>query len=333
MLDLAIVGGGPGGLMSAWYLKKKLGDLCRVTIYEASDRVGGKILSRKFNSAPALYEAGVAEIYDYSMSGPGSAARTDPAFRPADDSDGRRAGAARRRTARRRAGHAPQIWREDRRRDRGVPQALLRPGVADRILRRRRRARQRASLGLHDLRGSARQGSRRCHGEALPQGHGAIGHRDREPQHQRAECAEELRDGYRRLYRPVFDPERQRATDRVPSLRGRCRHPAQSSRAQGRQDRGRPLPARHDEREGAGDARFRSGADVPAAFLARDHALGRRRAAQVDGQARRLFRPAGALPAGLDPVRRAVLGRADTGRLVHVGSVRRLLRLQRRRAP
>src|ERR687889_559295 len=35
MLDLAIIGGGPGGLMSAWYLKKK-----------------------------------VAEIYDYSMTGP-----------------------------------------------------------------------------------------------------------------------------------------------------------------------------------------------------------------------------------------------------------------------
>ena len=45
MLDLAIVGGGPGGLMSAWYLKKKLGDLCRITIYEASDRVGGKIVT------------------------------------------------------------------------------------------------------------------------------------------------------------------------------------------------------------------------------------------------------------------------------------------------
>ncbi|MHC2892777.1 protoporphyrinogen oxidase [Bradyrhizobium barranii subsp. barranii] len=40
MLDLAIVGGGPGGLMSAWYLKRKLGDLCRITIYEASDRLG-----------------------------------------------------------------------------------------------------------------------------------------------------------------------------------------------------------------------------------------------------------------------------------------------------
>lgn len=70
MLDLAIVGGGPGGLMSAWYLRKKLGDLCRVTIYEASERLGGKIVSRKFDSADAMYEAGVAEIYDYSMTGP-----------------------------------------------------------------------------------------------------------------------------------------------------------------------------------------------------------------------------------------------------------------------
>ena len=56
--------------MSAWYLKKKLGDLCRITIYEASDRVGGKIVTKKFDSAPAMYEAGVAEIYDYSMTGP-----------------------------------------------------------------------------------------------------------------------------------------------------------------------------------------------------------------------------------------------------------------------
>ena len=35
MLDLAIVGGGPGGLMSAWYLKKKLGELCRITIFRS----------------------------------------------------------------------------------------------------------------------------------------------------------------------------------------------------------------------------------------------------------------------------------------------------------
>src|SRR5688500_6466386 len=70
MLDLAIVGGGPGGLMTAWYLRKKLGPLCKVTIFEATERLGGKILSNKFDSAPALYEAGVAEIYDYSMLGP-----------------------------------------------------------------------------------------------------------------------------------------------------------------------------------------------------------------------------------------------------------------------
>jgi monoamine oxidase/SAM-dependent methyltransferase len=70
MLDLAIVGGGPGGLMSAWYLKKKLGELCRVTIFEATDRLGGKVLTGKFDSAPAIYEAGVAEFYDYSMTGP-----------------------------------------------------------------------------------------------------------------------------------------------------------------------------------------------------------------------------------------------------------------------
>ncbi len=70
MLHLAIVGGGPGGLMSAWYLKKKLGDLCRVTIFEASERLGGKIVTAKFDTSPAIYEAGVAEIYDYSMTGP-----------------------------------------------------------------------------------------------------------------------------------------------------------------------------------------------------------------------------------------------------------------------
>src|ERR1700743_708804 len=69
-MDLAIVGGGPGGLMSAWYLRKKLGNLCRVTIFEASDRLGGQGLSGRFASAPAIYEAGVAEIYDYSMTGP-----------------------------------------------------------------------------------------------------------------------------------------------------------------------------------------------------------------------------------------------------------------------
>ena len=209
MLDLAIVGGGPGGLMSAWHLKKKLGELCRVTIYEASNRVGGKILDAQIRFRAGDVRSRRRRDLRLLDDRPRSAARADPAFRPADHSDGRRAGPARRRTAQRRAGHAPQIRRQDRRRDRGVPQALRHHGVADRILRRRRRARQRASLGLHHLRGVARQGSRGSHRQALPQGDGALRSRHREPQHQRAQCAEELRDGCRRLYRPVFDPERQ----------------------------------------------------------------------------------------------------------------------------
>jgi monoamine oxidase/SAM-dependent methyltransferase len=56
--------------MSAWYLKRKLGELCRVTIFEASGRIGGKVLTGRFDSAPAIYEAGAAELYDYSMTGP-----------------------------------------------------------------------------------------------------------------------------------------------------------------------------------------------------------------------------------------------------------------------
>src|SRR5258707_803173 len=62
MLDLAIVGGGPGGLMSAWYLKKKLGDLCRITLYEASDRVGGKVVTRQFDTAIEAFRKRCSEL-------------------------------------------------------------------------------------------------------------------------------------------------------------------------------------------------------------------------------------------------------------------------------
>jgi monoamine oxidase/SAM-dependent methyltransferase len=66
---VAIVGGGPGGLFTAWYLAAKAGPSCDITIYEASDRLGGKIVTRSFGGV-GLYEAGVAEIYDYSALGP-----------------------------------------------------------------------------------------------------------------------------------------------------------------------------------------------------------------------------------------------------------------------
>lgn len=67
--SIAIIGGGPGGLFTAWHLGNKLGNACRITIYEASDRLGGKIVTGEF-AGIGPYEAGVAEIYDYSQLGP-----------------------------------------------------------------------------------------------------------------------------------------------------------------------------------------------------------------------------------------------------------------------
>ncbi len=66
---VAIIGGGPGGLFAAWHLAAKLGTAGKITIFEADNRLGGKIITRNFAGA-GLYEAGVAEIYDYSHLGP-----------------------------------------------------------------------------------------------------------------------------------------------------------------------------------------------------------------------------------------------------------------------
>jgi monoamine oxidase len=68
-LRVAVVGGGPGGLFSAWHLASNCGTAVDVTIYEASDRVGGKIVTKHVPGV-GIYEAGVAEIYDYSALGP-----------------------------------------------------------------------------------------------------------------------------------------------------------------------------------------------------------------------------------------------------------------------
>jgi hypothetical protein len=58
-------------LFSAWNLAYKAGNACGVTILEGSNRLGGKIVTGQFAGA-GLYEAGVAEIYDYSALGPDS---------------------------------------------------------------------------------------------------------------------------------------------------------------------------------------------------------------------------------------------------------------------
>ena len=67
MTRVAIIGGGPGGLMTAHLLEQKCS--CRATLFEASDRLGGKVRTCRFDSAPVKYEAGVAECYDYEAIG------------------------------------------------------------------------------------------------------------------------------------------------------------------------------------------------------------------------------------------------------------------------
>ena len=67
--NVAIIGGGPAGLFTSSILETTCGDVCNTTIFEASDRVGGKVVTCSFRSVPILYEAGVAEFYDYSRFG------------------------------------------------------------------------------------------------------------------------------------------------------------------------------------------------------------------------------------------------------------------------
>jgi monoamine oxidase len=69
MTRIAIVGGGPGGLMTARLLERAFGRSCRLTLFEATGRLGGKVQTRRFDSAPVLYEAGVAECYAYDTIG------------------------------------------------------------------------------------------------------------------------------------------------------------------------------------------------------------------------------------------------------------------------
>jgi len=70
MTKVAILGGGPGGLFTAYLLEQKFKDSCETTLFEASARTGGKIVTRQFDIAPVIYEAGAAEFYNYAKIGP-----------------------------------------------------------------------------------------------------------------------------------------------------------------------------------------------------------------------------------------------------------------------
>ena len=64
-----MVGGGPGGLLTAYFLGQCAAATIRTTIFEASHRLGGKVLTPSFAAAPVHYEAGAAELYDYTPVG------------------------------------------------------------------------------------------------------------------------------------------------------------------------------------------------------------------------------------------------------------------------
>ncbi len=63
---IGIIGGGPGGLMTAYLLQKLADRALEITLFEATDRLGGKILTPAFQKRRAKYEAGAAEFYDYT---------------------------------------------------------------------------------------------------------------------------------------------------------------------------------------------------------------------------------------------------------------------------
>ena len=71
MPSIAIIGGGISGLSCAWFLTKALPD-CQITLYEAENRVGGKIRSEKkdgfiFEHGPNGFMDSRQEMVDFCL--------------------------------------------------------------------------------------------------------------------------------------------------------------------------------------------------------------------------------------------------------------------------
>jgi monoamine oxidase/SAM-dependent methyltransferase len=69
-MRVGIIGGGPGGLFTAYLLDRKSPTQLQSKIFEASNRVGGKLLTAHFECGSVPYEAGAAELYGYFQVGP-----------------------------------------------------------------------------------------------------------------------------------------------------------------------------------------------------------------------------------------------------------------------
>ncbi len=56
-------------MFTAWRLREQARSPCAITIFEATPRLGGKVQTRRFSHPGVTYEAGAAELYDYSLLG------------------------------------------------------------------------------------------------------------------------------------------------------------------------------------------------------------------------------------------------------------------------
>lgn len=63
---IAVVGGGPAGLFTAYILQQRLPE-ASISLFESSGRLGGKVMTAAMGDGTP-YEAGVAELYDYKGS-------------------------------------------------------------------------------------------------------------------------------------------------------------------------------------------------------------------------------------------------------------------------
>lgn len=60
--EIGIIGGGPGGLFCAYLLTQKVPG-AKITLFQSSNRLGGKIITDEFSDG-SPFEAGVAELYE-----------------------------------------------------------------------------------------------------------------------------------------------------------------------------------------------------------------------------------------------------------------------------